>query len=70
MSGHELTEKFALIRLDIAVLYISGYNEEFVNDQGPEDLDRQYLQKPFGPNAVARKIRTILDKPVFAGNPS
>lgn len=54
----------------MAVLYISGYNEEFVNDQGPEDLDRQYLQKPFGPNAVARKIRTILDKPVFAGNPS
>jgi len=66
MSGHELAERFATLRPEMSVLYISGYDEGMVADQGLVDRERQFLPKPFLPRDVARKIREILDKPVSA----
>jgi FixJ family two-component response regulator len=64
MSGYELAERFAPLRPEMSVVYISGYDEEMVTDHGSVEPDRQFLQKPFLPTEVAKKIREILDKPV------
>ncbi len=64
MSGHELAERLAPLRPDMSVLYISGYDEKMVSDQGLVDREKHFLPKPFVPKEVARKIREILDKPV------
>ena len=44
---------------------MSGYNDEMVTDQGHVALDSQFLPKPFGPEAVVKKIREILDERVY-----
>ena len=64
MSGHELAERLAPLRPDMSVLYISGYNNTMMHDQGLVNLERQFLQKPFLPRDVAKKIRGLLDEPV------
>lgn len=64
MSGHELAKRLAPIRPKMSVLYISGYDEIMVTDKGLVDQKGQFLQKPFIPKEVVKKIRTILDKSV------
>lgn len=64
MSGHELAKQLAPLRPEMSVLYISGYDEKMVTDQGFVDREKHFLPKPFVPRDVARKIREILDKPV------
>jgi len=66
MSGHELVERLSPLRHEMSVLYISGYDEKMVADQGLVDIGKRFLQKPFGPKAVGKKIREILDKPATA----
>ncbi len=45
------------------VLFVSGYSENDMADQGLEALAFQVLQKPFTPAALARKVREVLDGP-------
>jgi two-component system cell cycle sensor histidine kinase/response regulator CckA len=46
----------------VKVLFISGYSEEVVLNQGVIPTDC-FLQKPFSPNQIARKVREVLDQP-------
>ena len=58
MGGRELVARIHALRADIPVLYISGYTE----DRVPQDGARVgFLQKPFTPLALARKAREVLD---------
>ena len=58
MGGRELVARIQALRDDIPVLYISGYTE----DRVPQDGARVgFLQKPFTPLALARKAREVLD---------
>lgn len=58
MGGRELVARIHELRPDIPVLYISGYTE----DRVPQDGSRVgFLQKPFTPLALARKTREVLD---------
>jgi CheY-like chemotaxis protein len=61
MSGRDLAEALALLRPDVKVLYLSGYTERSVFEQGMLDRRSQFLQKPFTPDTLARKIRDVLD---------
>lgn len=63
MSGHELVQRLVPYRSEMSVLYMSGYDDEMVADQGLANSEEWFLQKPFGPKAVGKKIREILDKP-------
>jgi CheY-like chemotaxis protein/two-component sensor histidine kinase len=61
MSGPEVAEKILTIRPEIKVLYISGYPDHPVFEQGGVSLQVGFLQKPFSPPALAQKVREVLD---------
>jgi len=63
MSGPAVAEALSALRPSIRVLYMSGYTDEAIVRTGVLDEGKPFLQKPFTPLQLARKIRDILDEP-------
>jgi PAS domain S-box-containing protein len=64
MNGPELASRLVGERPGLKVLYISGYTDNVVVDQGLGTAPTAILQKPFTPSEFAHKIRTVLDAAV------
>ncbi len=62
MSGHELAETLAPLRPGMKVLYMSGYNEEAGLMRSVRSSRRPFLAKPFTPDALVEKVRTLLNE--------
>ena len=62
MSGRELAEKLAPLRPDTRILFMSGYTDDAVVANGTIAPGSDFIQKPFTPDALARKIRVLLDR--------
>jgi PAS domain S-box-containing protein len=62
MGGRELAERMALIRRDMSVLYMSGYTDDAVVRHGVLDEEMPFLQKPFTPDTLVRKVSELLEK--------
>jgi CheY-like chemotaxis protein len=62
MGGHELAQRLVKSRPTIKVLYLSGYTEEAIVDEGPGENSKAFLQKPFTLQNLARKVREVLGK--------
>jgi signal transduction histidine kinase len=61
ISGPELVRQIAPLRPGTHVLYISGYTDEAIVHHGIPESGTAFLQKPFLPDALARKVREVLD---------
>lgn len=61
MSGRELAGKLKAQRPDIQVLFISGYTDQAITRNGGLESGANFLQKPFTPATLMRKVREILD---------
>ena len=60
-SGRELARKLSQLRPEMKVLYSSGYTNDAIALQGIVDPGIAFLQKPFTPDQLARKLREVLN---------
>jgi CheY-like chemotaxis protein len=61
MSGPEMALALADRHPEIPVLYISGYADDAIVHHGILDPGTHFVEKPFTPELLLRKIRQILD---------
>lgn len=61
MSGRDLADQLAVRRPGIRVLYMSGYPGDAIVQHGELPAGSAFLQKPFSPDGLARKVRDLLD---------
>lgn len=61
MHGPTLARQLLALRPDLGVLYVSGYSENDISDQGVIDPGLDVLQKPFSKLSLVRKVREMLD---------
>ncbi len=61
LSGRDLARQIQNLKPGIPVLYISGYSDDAVARHGIVDPGTHFLQKPFTPTQLGKKIREILD---------
>jgi two-component system cell cycle sensor histidine kinase/response regulator CckA len=62
MSGRELAQQLAQKGHQVKVLFISGYTDNAIVHHGILDEGTHFLQKPFTPDSLTRKIREILSE--------
>ena len=61
LNGRELGERLAVERPELRVLYMSGYTDDDVVRRGLLRPESPFLQKPFMPADLSRKVREVLD---------
>jgi CheY-like chemotaxis protein len=61
MGGREFYERILQQRPKIKVLYMSGYTDNAIVRRGVLDPGTPFLQKPFSPISLARKVKDVLE---------
>ena len=63
LSGVELADRLKKLRRGIKVLFMSGYTGDTTVHDGVLQKEAQLIHKPFGPGALAVKVREMLVAP-------
>jgi PAS domain S-box-containing protein len=61
MNGRELAGQIVQKRPGIKILFTSGYTDDAIVRHGVLEPGIAFIQKPYRPRAIARKIREVLD---------
>jgi PAS domain S-box-containing protein len=61
LGGRELAAKLSELRREVPILFISGYTGHDVVERGLIERDWPFLAKPVAPDALARRVRALLD---------
>jgi PAS domain S-box-containing protein len=61
MSGKDLFDHLAVTHPDLRVLYMSGYTDDVIAHRGVIDEGVNFIQKPFTVQALAARVRQVLD---------
>ena len=61
LGGRELAARLTEVRRELPILFISGYTGHDVVERGLIERDWPFLPKPVAPDALARKVRELLD---------
>jgi len=61
MGGRDLVKRLLGMRKDIRVLYMSGYTDDSAIRQGELEPGTHFIQKPFTPDSLLRKVRKVLE---------
>jgi CheY-like chemotaxis protein len=61
MNGRQLADEARRRRPDLKVLFTTGYTRNAIIHHGRLDADVELLTKPFTSEALAEKVRQILD---------
>jgi PAS domain S-box-containing protein len=61
MDGRELGKRIGLHHQDVRILYMSGYADAVVGDDGVLVPGLAFLRKPFTPKRLLQKVREVLD---------
>jgi PAS domain S-box-containing protein len=62
MGGRELATRLAVVQPGIRILFSSGYSENAISADGVLDDGINFLQKPYTPTTLARRVREVLDR--------
>jgi len=60
MGGREMVQELIKARPGTKVLYLSGYTEDAILNDGSVDKAAAFLQKPFTLQSLSRKVREVL----------
>ena len=61
MNGRELAQRISEIRPNVKILYMSGYTENVIGQNGTLDAGVRLLQKPFNLRDLKSVVREVLD---------
>ncbi|MDP8241205.1 MAG: response regulator, partial [Candidatus Hatepunaea meridiana] len=62
MGGKETAERLQPFYPQMKVIYMSGYTDNSIVHHGVLAPGLNFLEKPFSPEGLARKVREVLDK--------
>ena len=60
MGGRELAQELSALHPKTSILFMSGYTDDAVVRHGIMDKDIEYLQKPFTPESLVRRVSEVL----------
>ena len=61
LGGRDLARRLVPMRPDMKVVYVSGYTEDAIVDNGILDIGVVFLQKPYSLSELSNHVRCILD---------
>ena len=62
MNGRQLADRLTTRHPNAKVLFMSGYTDNAIDDQGVLASDTAFLQKPFTSTSLTRAVRETLDR--------
>jgi len=66
MGGREVFDRLSRERPGLRAVFVSGYAEDAIAKDGRLPPGTAFQEKPFGPEALARKVKAVLDERVPA----